>query len=382
MILQDKIPFNRSSFVGNELENFKQAAENKKFSGDGHFTKKCHEFFKQKYNFKHPLLTTSCTDALELSALLLNIFPGDEIIMPSYSFVSCGNAFALRGAKIVFADSETRTPNIDSEKIEELITPHTKAILVIHYGGVACNMDKLKTIAEKHSLYIIEDAAHSIDSYYKGVPLGSIGNLGTFSFHETKNITCGEGGMILVNDEKFMRRAEIIREKGTNRSAFLRGEVDKYTWVDIGSSFLPSDLLAAVLYGQLEALERIQKKRLAVWNIYYEKLKALEQAEKCLLPYIPDYATNNAHLFYLVCKNLDERNALIDFLREKNIQATFHYLSLHKSPFHTSKHDGRELKNSDRFSDCLVRLPLFYELDETSAEIIADQVLKFYENRR
>ncbi len=363
-----QIGFNKPYMTGKETDYILQAVESKKISGDGMFTKKSHEFFEKKYGFKKCLLTTSCTDALEMAALLINLKEGDEVIMPSYTFVSTSNAFVLRGAKIIFVDSEADTPNIDADKIEELITSKTKAIVVVHYAGMACDMDKVMAIADKHNLFVIEDAAQAIDSFYKGKPLGSIGHLAAFSFHETKNIISGEGGMLVINDDRFIKRAEIIREKGTNRSAFFRGEIDKYGWVDIGSSFLPSDIIAAFLYAQLENLEDIQNRRKHIWKKYYEGLKKLDEKNLVSIPKVPNYTTNNAHMFYLVCKDIEERSALIAKLKENDIYAVFHYLSLHKSPFYKDKHDGRELPNCDNYADCLVRLPFYYELTEEQIE--------------
>ena len=357
------IDFNRPHMTGNELEYIRQAVEeNKKISGNGAFTKRCQQFFEQRYGFKKCLLTTSCTDALEMAAILCDIQPGDEVIVPSYTFVSSALAFVRAGAKIVFADSMERNPNIDAEKIEELITPRTKVIVPVHYAGVACDMERIMEIANRHGILVVEDAAQAIDSYYKGRPLGSIGHLAAFSFHETKNIISGEGGMLVINDERFIRRAEIIWEKGTNRAEFFRGEVNKYGWCDIGSSFLPSEIVAAFLWAQLEQLDNIQDKRKALWSHYYELLKPLADAGRFRLPDIPDYATNNAHMFYLVCNSLEERTALIKRLKENDIQAVFHYLSLHSSPYYQNKHDGRALPNCDRYAECLVRLPMYFDL--------------------
>lgn len=373
------LPFNKPYLSGKETEYIRQSVESGKISGDGIFTKKSHQFFEEKYGFKKCLLTTSCTDALEMAALLIDLKEGDEVIMPSYTFVSTSNAFVLRGAKIVFADSEKDIPNIDADKIEELIAEKTKAIVVVHYAGIACDMDKIMSIAKKHNLFVIEDAAQAVDSFYKGKPLGSIGHLAAFSFHETKNIISGEGGMLVINDDRFIKRAEIIREKGTNRSAFFRGEIDKYGWVDIGSSFLPSDIIAAFLYAQLENLEDIQKRRTDIWNKYYEGLKELDKKGVVKIPQVPNYATNNAHMFYLVCKNIEERSALISKLKENDIYAVFHYLSLHKSPFYGDKHDGRELPNCDKYANCLVRLPFYYELEEEEIERVINTITDFYQ---
>lgn len=372
------IPFNKPHLTGNETDYIRESVLSGKISGDGIYTKKCHQFFETKYGFRKVLLTTSCTDALEMCAILLDIKPGDEVIAPSYTFVSTVNAFVLRGAKVVFADSSTENPNIDVEEIERLITPKTKAIIVVHYAGIACDMDKVMDLANQHKLYVVEDAAQAIDSYYKGKPLGSIGHLATFSFHETKNIISGEGGMLVVNDEHFIGRAEIIREKGTNRSSFFRGEIDKYGWVDIGSSFLPSDIIAAFLYAQIENIEVIQQRRRDIWERYYRELKPLEQDGFIQLPYIPDYATNNAHMFYIVCRSLEERTGLIAKLKESQVMAVFHYLSLHKSPYYIQHHDGRELPMSDLYSDNLLRLPFYYGLEKIEQEKVIDIIKGFY----
>lgn len=369
------IPFNKPYVIGNELEYIKQAVDSGKISGDGMFSKKCHSFFEKRYGFSKVLLTTSCTDALEMAAILLNIVPDDEVIVPSYTFVSTANAFALRGAKLVFADSEEITPNIDVRRIESLITRNTKAIVVVHYAGVACDMAKITAIADRHGIPVIEDAAQAIESYYCGRPLGSFGLMGTFSFHETKNIISGEGGLLCINDSALEQRAEIIREKGTNRSAFFRGEVDKYGWVDIGSSFLPSDIIAAYLFAQLEQIDQIQLRRKAIWELYRQRLEPLSQKTgRFKIPFIPEYATNNGHMFYLVCDSLETRSTLIDHLKRKNVLAVFHYQSLHKSPYYADKHDGRILKNCDHYADCLVRLPLFYELTNDQVNYICNEI--------
>ena len=372
------IAFNKPYLSGNETEYISTAVKSGKISGDGMFTKKCHEFFEKKYGFKKVLLTTSCSDALEMAAILLDIKDGDEVIVPSFTFVSTANAFVLRGAKIVFADCEDDTPNIDIGKLEALITSKTKAIVPVHYAGMACNMDALMLLAEKHNLFIVEDAAQAIDSFYNGKPLGSIGHLAAFSFHETKNIISGEGGMLVINDERFIHRAEIIREKGTNRSAFFRGETDKYGWVDIGSSFLPSDIIAAFLFAQLENLETIQQRRKNIWDAYSKGLAGIQQKGLVDLPKLPEYAVNNAHMFYIVCKNLQERTALISRLKEEQIGAVFHYISLHSSVYYINKHDGRDLPNADRYTNCLLRLPFYFELKEDDQQKVIDTILDFY----
>ncbi|MGI2059773.1 dTDP-4-amino-4,6-dideoxygalactose transaminase [Shewanella baltica] len=375
------IPFNKPYLHGKELVYIAQAVTTGKISGDGVFTKKCHDFFEQRYGFKKVLMTTSCTDALEMAAILLDIQIGDEVIAPSYTFVSTVNAFALRGAKIVFADSLPDHPNIDPVNIARLITSKTKAIVVVHYAGVACDMDTIMAIANQNNIPVVEDAAQAIDSYYKGKPLGSIGTFGTFSFHETKNIISGEGGLLAINDEKYIHRAEIIREKGTNRSSFFRGEVAKYGWVDIGSSFLPSDIIAAYLFAQLENIDKIQTRRNAIWQRYYDKLSIVLANTGIELPIVADYSTNNAHMFYLVCENLEQRTALIQHLKDNCVHAVFHYLSLHSSEFYQDKHAGDALPKSDHFTDTLVRLPLFYELTDEQVDHICLQIKQFVESK-
>ncbi|MFD2567792.1 dTDP-4-amino-4,6-dideoxygalactose transaminase [Pseudotenacibaculum haliotis] len=372
-------PFNKPYLTGKETFYIEEAVKSGKISGNGMFTQKCQAFFEKEYGFKKTLLTTSCTDALEMSAILLNIKEGDEVIIPSYTFVSTANAFVLRGAKVIFADSKPNHPNIDETKLESLITPKTKAIVVVHYAGVACEMDTIMDLADKYNLFVVEDAAQAIDSFYKGKPLGGIGHLSTFSFHETKNIQCGEGGLLAINDDRFVERAEIIWEKGTNRSAFFRGEIDKYGWVDIGSSFLPSDVTAAFLWAQLESLESIQAKRKSSWNYYKENLQFLE-AYGVKLPITPEYATNNAHMFYLVCNSIEERSGIIAKLKEHDVSSVFHYLSLHKSPFYKDQYEGNELESSDRFTSTLLRLPLFYELSKEQMDFVIDKIRAFYEN--
>ena len=362
------IPFNKPFLTGKETDYITDAVVSGKISGNGKYTQLCQQFFENKFGIKKTLLTTSCTDALEMAAILIDIKEGDEVIMPSYTFVSTANAFVLRGAKIIFADSMPNHPNIDASKIESLITPKTKAIVPVHYAGVACDMDTIMNLAKKYNLFVIEDAAQAIDSYYTGKDgikkaLGSIGHLAAFSFHETRNIIAGEGGMLAINDEQFINRAEIIWEKGTNRSAFFRGEVDKYGWVDIGSSFLPSEIIAAFLWAQLENLEAIQKVRKQHWNAYYNQLLNWTKTNEIELPQVPNYATNNGHMFFLKCKSMEQRTALINKLKAKDTHPVFHYISLHSSPYYIDKHDGRSLPNTDTFTDTLVRLPLFYELD-------------------
>ena len=371
------IPFNKPFLTGKETIYIEQAVATGKISGDGTFTKKCHTFFEETFGFRKALLTTSCTDALEMAAILLNLQEGDEVIVPSYTFVSTANAFVLRGAKLIFADSRADHPGMDEARIEALITPKTKAIVVVHYAGVACDMDIIMDIAHRHHLFVVEDAAQAIDSYYKGKPLGSIGHLGAFSFHETKNIISGEGGMLVINDPQFIERAEIIREKGTNRSKFFRGEVDKYNWVDIGSSFLPSDIIAAFLFAQLENIGTIQAKRKLLWDTYWQALQPIREFVR--LPHIPANATNNAHMFYLICNSIEERDALIQHLKRDGIMAVFHYQSLHSSNFYADKHDGRDLEMVEFYTSNLVRLPLFFELSPNDIQNkIAPSLLSFY----
>ena len=379
--------FNRPHLTGKEAHYMYKAVIAGHLSGNGEYTKKCQAFFEERYGFKKCLLTTSGTDALEMCAMLCDLQPGDEVIIPSYTFVSTALAFLREGAKVVFADSMKRNPNLDADTIESLITPRTKVIVPVHYAGVACDMDAIMAVAEKHNLLVVEDAAQAIDSYYTSnikhqtLPLGGIGHLAAFSFHETKNITAGgEGGLLVVNDERFIRRAEIIWEKGTNRAEFFRGAVNKYGWVDMGSSFLPAEINAAFLWAQLENLDEIQAKRKQLWNKYYELLKQIAERGYFQLPDIPDYATNNAHMFYLVCRNLEERTALIKYLKEHDIQAVFHYLSLHSSEFYKNKHDGRELPECDRYMDTLVRLPMYYDLELEQVEKICETISSFYNN--
>lgn len=375
------IPFNRPFLTGKEVHYIYQAVYTGKLSGNGEFTKKCQLFFEEKYGFKKALLTTSCTDALEMCAILCDVKPGDEVIVPSYTFVSTALAFVRQGAKIIFADSMETNPNIDADKLEALITPRTKVIVPVHYAGVACDMDKIMEIANKHNILVVEDAAQAIDSYYKGKALGSIGHLAAFSFHETKNIIAGEAGLLAINDERFIRRAEIIWEKGTNRSEFFRGEVNKYGWVDTGSSFLPSEVIAAFLWAQLENMEMIQCRRKAIWEQYYNALITLAQKGIISIPSIPDYATNNAHMFYVVCRNLEERTQLIKYLKDNGVLAVFHYLSLHLSEYYTKNNEEiPNLPECDRYADCLVRLPLFYELSDDEINLIINKIIRFYNN--
>jgi len=372
------IDFNLPYLSGKEEEYIFEAVRNGKISGNGKFTQLCHKFYTERFGFEKVLLTTSCTDALEMSALLCNIEEGDEVIVPSYTFVSSALAFVRERAKIVFVDSLPDHPNMDTSQLESLISPKTKAIVVVHYSGVACDMDSVMEIAEKYNLYVIEDAAQAIDSTYKGRSLGSIGHFGTFSFHETKNIQCGEGGLLGINSQKFQKRAEIMWEKGTNRAEFFRGDVNKYGWVDTGSSFLPSEITAAYLYAQFEALDDIQGRRKEIWNRYDSQLRGLDDSGSLMLPKIPEYASNNAHMFYLVTQNPQERTALIAHLRANGIHAVFHYLALHRSTYYHSKHDGRSLPNAVKFEGQLIRLPFYVELKDDQIDSICDSIKSFY----
>lgn len=373
------IPFNRPFLTGKEAHYMYQAVYTGKLSGNGAFTKKCQQFFEERYGFKKAIMTTSGTDALEMAAILCDVKPGDEVIVPSYTFVSSALAFVRQGAKIVFADSCENNPNIDAEKIEQLITPKTKVIVPVHYAGVACDMDRIMEIANRHNIFVVEDAAQAIDSYYKGKPLGGIGHFGCFSFHETKNVTAGgEGGLLVVNDERFIKRAEIIWEKGTNRAEFFRGMVNKYGWVDIGSSFLPAEINSAFLLAQLENLGMIQTRRKEIWKQYYEGLKAMSDKGFFEMPDVPDYATNNAHMFYLVCRNLDERTKLLLYLKENGVVAVFHYLSLHLSDYYANvENDIPLLPNCDKYADRLVRLPMYYELKDEEISLIIKAITHF-----
>lgn len=377
------IEFNRPFLTGKEAHYMYQAVYTGKLSGNGVFTKKCQQFFEERYGFKKAIMTTSGTDALEMAAILCDVKPGDEVIVPSYTFVSSALAFVRQGARIIFADSSENNPNIDPDKIEALITDKTKVIVPVHYAGVACDMEKIMDIANKHNILVVEDAAQAIDSYYKNRPLGSIGHFGCFSFHETKNITAGgEGGLLTVNAESYVRRAEIIWEKGTNRAEFFRGMVNKYGWVDTGSSFLPSEINAAFLWAQLENLETIQLKRKELWNQYFAGLQSLASQGYVQLPQIPGYATNNAHMFYMVCRSLDERTKLITYLKEHKVGAVFHYLSLHLSDYYRQHHLGEipELPMCDKYADTLVRLPMFYELTLENVDEIVGLIIEFYKN--
>ncbi|CAG4999715.1 dTDP-4-amino-4,6-dideoxygalactose transaminase [Dyadobacter sp. CECT 9275] len=376
------IGFNKPFFTGKETQYIYEAVQSGKISGNGMFTQRCQIFFENRYGFKKCLLTTSCTDALEMSAMLAGIRPGDEVIIPSFTFVSTALAFVRQGASVIFADSYTDNPNIDAGAIEFLITNRTKAIVAVHYAGVACDMDVIMKLADQYGLLVIEDAAQAIDSFYTGAngvtrALGSIGHLAAFSFHETKNIISGEGGMLAINDDRFLERAEIIWEKGTNRSQFFRGEINKYSWIDIGSSFLPSEITAAFLYAQIENLDFIQDRRKHLWNRYYENL--IRYSENLNLPILPDYATNNGHIFYLVLNDSESRTKLINKLRDDNVDAVFHYISLHSSTYYAPRYFGGPLLNSDKFSNCLLRLPMYFELEDDDIKRVCSIIISTHE---
>lgn len=373
------IPFNIPPYLGTEENNISEAIANRKICGDGQFTKKCNAWLEKKTGCAKALLTTSCTHALEMAAILSGIKPGDEVIMPSYTFVSTADAFVLRGAEIVFVDVRPDTMNIDETLIDDAVTPKTKAIVPVHYAGVGCEMDTIMEIAGRHNLTVVEDDAQGIMSTYKGQALGTFGTFGCLSFHETKNYSMGEGGALLINDESYIERAEIIREKGTDRSKFLRGQIDKYTWVDYGSSYLPSELNAAYLYAQLEEADKINNDRLASWNRYYELLKPLADKGVIELPFIPDHCTHNAHMFYIKAKDLDERTRLISYLKENEISAVFHYIPLHSAPagIKYGRFHGED-KFTTKESERLVRLPMYYGLAKSDIEYVCDAISKFY----
>ena len=374
------INFNRPPFTGNEEKYLIQAMKSLKISGDGAFTQRCHRWFENRLSCKKVLLTTSCTHALEMTAILIDIKPGDEVIMPSYTFVSTANAYALRGAKIVFVDVRPDTMNIDETLIEDAITEKTKAIVPVHYAGVACEMDTIMEIAKRHNLYVIEDAAQGMMSSYKGRPLGTIGHFGTFSFHETKNYTSGgEGGLLIINDEKFITPAEIIREKGTNRSQFFRGMVDKYSWVDIGSSYLMNDLSAAYLWGQLDIADEINDERVGHWKVYYEGLRALSQTGHISLPTVPKNCVHNAHMFYIKVKDLEERTNLIEYLKSHDIHAVFHYVPLHSAPagIKFGRLSGKDTYTTSE-SEKLIRLPLYYGIKQEELESVIEAIKDYY----
>lgn len=376
-----KVSFNIPPYVGRELVYMEEAIHLKKICGDGKFTEKCSKWLEENTKTKKALLTTSCTHAMEMAAILTNISPGDEVIMPSYTFVSTADAFVLRGAKVVFVDIRPDTMNIDENLIEEAITERTKAIVPVHYAGVSCEMDTICDLAQKYNLSVIEDAAQGVMATYKGKALGTLGDYGCYSFHETKNYSMGEGGALLIQKSADIQRAEIIREKGTNRSQFFRGEIDKYTWVEVGSSYLPSELNAAYLWGQLEAAKEIYDKRMSAWNLYYDLLKVLEDKEHIDLPKVPEGCKHNAHMFFIKAKDLAERTSLINYLNEKKINSVFHYIPLHSSP--AGKVFGRfygDDKYTTRESERLLRLPLYYNISREIVEYVAEAVSEFYDN--
>ena len=374
-----KIPFNKPFIIGKELYYISQSVLSGHIAGDGAFTKKCHALMEEKFNAKKILLANSCTAALEMAAILCEVGPGDEVILPSFTFVSTANAFYLRGAKLVFVDIKPDTLNINETKIEEAITKHTKVIVPVHYAGIGCEMDTIMDIARRHNLYVVEDAAQGVNAKYKNKYLGTIGDIGTFSFHETKNVISGEGGAIVLNNEKFIERAEIIREKGTNRSKFFRGEVDKYTWVDIGSSYLPSDLLAAFLYAQLENMDEIDKRRQEIFDYYYQALAPFANKGLLRQPIITSKSQSNNHLFYIILKDEETRNALMDHLKSKGILAVFHYLPLHLSPVGLSMgYKEGQLPVTESMSGRLLRLPFYYDLKKDEQAEVVKCIKKFF----
>ena len=383
-ITKNFIPYNKPFFALESLNFIKDAVSRKTIASDGFYTKKCQKFFADKFHFQYSFLTPSCTAALEMAALLANISEGDEVIVPSYTFTSTANAFVLRGAKIKFADSNINNPNIDPSEIEKLITNKTRVIVIVHYAGIACDMNAIKLITKKFGILLIEDCAHAINSYFYGKPLGSHGDLSCFSFHDTKNISSGEGGLLVINNKRFLSRAEIIREKGTNRAAFFRGEINKYSWVDIGSSFLCSEITSAYLYGQLCNFDKIQEKRVKIFDSYYSKLKKKSSYKSGLfeLPNIINSENRNGHIFYIVLKSRKVRDQLIIFLRENNIQAISHYISLHSSKFFRKEYDSRPLKNADKYTNCLLRLPLYPNLKLNEMNKITNLIEKFFEGKQ
>lgn len=371
------IPFNKPYLTGNEISYIQEVISSGKIASNGKFTAKCEHFFEERYGFKRALLTTSCTTALEMAALLIDIKPGDEIIVPSYTYVSTANVFEKLGAKVVFVDSCVEFPNLDSENLEKLITPKTKAIVPMHYAGVSCDMDFIMEIAERHQLFVIEDAAMSINNTYGNKYIGSLGHFAAFSFHETKNISCGEGGLLVVNDQKFIERAEILRDKGTNRKQFLNGAIDQYEWVDIGGSFAPNEITAAYLFAQLENLDLIQNKRLEIWNAYFKEFETIE-SHLIDIPKIPSHSQSNGHGFFVVCNSKETRDDLIRFMAKKDIQLSFHYQALHQSKYYLDRnHQVIQLPNAESFSDCLVRLPLYVEMEIEEVQEICGEVQEF-----
>lgn len=377
--MKKNIPFGKPFIIGKELDYIAQSVANGQISGDGHFTKLCHQFIESAFGAKKALLTTSCTAALEMSAILCDIKEGDEVILPSYTFVSTANAFLLRGATLKFVDIRPDTLNIDEKLIEEAVSDKTKVIVPVHYAGVACEMDAIMATAQKHDLIVVEDAAQGVNAKYKGTFLGTIGDMGTYSYHETKNFICGEGGTLLVNDDQYLERAEIIREKGTNRSQFFRGQVDKYTWVDVGSSYLPSDILAAFLYAQLENMEPITQKRAKIYQTYYELLQPLAKQGLFSLPVIPEECESNFHMFYILLQDIQTRMELIAHLKERGILSVFHYVPLHTSPVGQSLgYRKGMLPLTENLSERVLRLPFYFELEEDDIYRIARDIYDFF----
>jgi dTDP-4-amino-4,6-dideoxygalactose transaminase len=370
------IPFNRPSLTGKEISYIREVVKGGQIAGNGPFTGRVQEYFAARFNFQKALLTTTCTHGLEMAAILMDIRQGDEIIMPSFTFVSTANAFILRGARIVFADSNPDNPNMDAGEVEALISDRTRAIVPVHYAGVACDMDRVMELAGKYGLFVVEDAAQAINSSFRGTPVGSFGQLSAFSFHETKNVSSGEGGMLVINDPQFNHRAEVIREKGTNRTEFLKGNLQKYEWVDIGSTYYPSEITAAYLLAQMENLERIQTRRKQLWDLYRENLSGLASTGVIRLPFIPEYSSHNAHMFYIVLKDPPMRDHLISGLQSAGIHSAFHFQSLHRSLYYRDQHDGRELPWSDTYSDCLLRLPLYYTLRKREVARVCKHIIE------
>lgn len=372
-----QIPFKRNYYTGKELLFLQEAMQTHHLQGDGIFAERCQSFFRSKYGFSHNFLTSSCTDALEICALLLNIQPGDEIIAPAYTFVSTANAFVLRGATIRFADSQPHHPNISVESVEKLITPRTRAIVVVHYAGCAADMDAFVSLAKAHNVFLIEDAAQAIHAFYKERPLGTFGDLATFSFHDTKNISCGEGGLLVINNPCLVERAQIIREKGTNRAAFLQGVIQKYEWIDVGSSFVASELSAAFLWAQLQEIENITFQRLQNWYDYYATLQPISASLNICLPHISSYMKHNGNIFYILCQNIGHRNKLMQHLKRHGVETAFHYTALHQSPFYLKNYPKVDLLQAERFADCLLRLPLYPSLTKQEIEYVVQSIISF-----
>ncbi len=378
------IPFNKPYISGNELKYIEDVISSRELAGDGKYTKKCEEFFEQRFGFKKAILTTSCTDALEMAVLLMDIQPGDEVIIPSFTYVSTANVFAMHGARIVFADCKSHFPILDEESIEELITSKTKAIVPVHYSGVSCNMERIMEIALRHNIFVLEDAAMAINCHFKSSKnevhnLGGIGHFSAFSFHDTKNVSSGEGGLLVINDDRFIERAQTIRDKGTNKKSFLNGESDKYEWVDLGSSFSPNEITAAFLYAQLEALDVIQEKRMEIWNEYQFQFNDIQYLG-FELPLIPSYSESNGHVFFIICDNKNRREKLIQFMRKNGVKLSFHYNSLHKTKYYLKENKLENIPNSEKFSDCLVRFPIYPELKKEDVRYIVSIVREFFSN--